>query len=168
MAPWLDMTPTPTDVGTFRNTHAAVGGEARAAAPLPVKGKTLERDDTSSVSSHGGGGVPSRPGSTEPPHSGRPPPITTSLQHQQQQQQSSGGGGGGPGNMPSGISVQELKQMTALRMAHEQAHLRASSPFASGESPPSTRASEPGLRLCRALRSFLLALNVRLAKKCGI
>lgn len=142
-APWLlfDMTPTPTDVGTYRNTLHAVGGEARSAAPLPIKGKQqpgLERDDTSSVSSHGGGGggVPSRPGSTEPPHRGRPPPITTSLQ---QQQQSGGGGGGGPGNMPSGISVQELKQMTALRMAHEQAHHRTSSPFASGE-PPLDRA----------------------------
>ena len=159
------MAPTPTDAGTYRNTQTvggeALGGEARAAAPLPMTGKGFERDDTSSVSSHGGGGVPSRPSSTEPPHRGRPPPITTSLQQQQQQQQSSGGGGG-PGNMPSGISVQELKQMTALRMAHEQAHLRASSPFASGESPLRAT-SEPGLPLCSAR-----ALNVRVAKNGGI
>lgn len=38
-------------------------------------------------------------------------------------------GGAGPGNMPSGISVQELKQMTALRMAHAQGHVRVVSPF---------------------------------------
>lgn len=31
--------------------------------------------------------------------------------------------------MPSGISVQELKQMTALRMAHAQGHVRVVSPF---------------------------------------
>lgn len=154
------MTPTPTDVGTYRNTHA-VGGEARAAAPLPMKGKAVERDDTSSVSSHGGGGVPSRPGSTEPPHRGRPPPITTSLQNQQQQST----GGGGPGNMPSGISVQELKQMTALRMAHEQAHLRASSPFASGESPFRARKRA---RCTPASRARDYHVRVYIAKKCGM
>lgn len=44
----------------YRNTPHAVGGGARAAAPLPIKGMqqpSLERDDTSSVSSDGGGGV---------------------------------------------------------------------------------------------------------------
>ncbi|CAM9920432.1 unnamed protein product, partial [Discosporangium mesarthrocarpum] len=37
--------------------------------------------------------------------------------------------GTGPGGMPSGISVQELKQMTALRMAHAQGHLYVANPY---------------------------------------
>lgn len=41
--------------------------------------------------------------------------------------------GTGPGNMPSGISVLELKQMTALRMAHAQGHLGGASSFPYGE-----------------------------------
>lgn len=126
------MSPSPTDVGGYRNTPSlgTGGGSVTPAIPIPLKkggaeGGTPQHEDSGSLSS--------RPSSAEVGSVGssstqdRPLPISASSSLEQQT--STASVGGGSGNMPSGISVQELKQMTALRMAHEQGHLRVVSPF---------------------------------------
>lgn len=117
--------------GTTLTTEALLlsAVAAPSASKPPVAAAALLLEDTSSVSTHG----------ASPP----PVPISTAstavqLPHQEQQD----GGGelveaarvGSAGNLSSGISVGDLKKMTALRMAnhHHHHHQRlrdASSPF---------------------------------------
>lgn len=107
------MSPTPTDV-SYRTANAMDRGPAHANAPGPVKGL---RED------HMGVSVDNRASR-----------LNGNASHGAQALPTGGTGNGvGPGNMSSGISVQELKQMTALRMAQEQGHLRVVSPFSYGE-----------------------------------
>lgn len=127
------MSPSPADVG-YRSSSLDAGRSRELNTSLPTKESGLqwnERSGGNSQNGVGGGGggkggrtALSRTSSAEPVTRGRPPPVSASLP--------SGSGsvaGCGPVNMPSSISVQELKQMTALRMAHEQGHLRVVSPF---------------------------------------
>lgn len=139
------MSPTPTDVcsdsiiaGNLQQattTTTALAPPVKDEPPLSSTESTALGEDTSSVSSHG---APSpRPGSTEPSPPGRqslrPPVISTTAAATGQHK--SGSDGAGAGNLPSGISVQELKKATALRMAsqQQQAHLRVASPFSYGK-----------------------------------
>lgn len=121
------MSPTPTDVGSYQgNGQAAVSGHGTT-APIPVKGGP-QREWEDSGSSHGAPVASESRGAPPPRPSSAAGSVTSS-----QQGASSQANSGGPGHMPSGISVQELKQMTALRMAHEQGHIRVVSPFHYGE-----------------------------------
>lgn len=123
------MSPTPTDVGSYQgNGQATVAGHGTT-IPIPVKvGPQHERED--SASSNGAPVAPDSRGAPPP----RPNSAAGSVTSSQQSASCQAANGGGPGHMPSGISVQELKQMTALRMAHEQGHLRVVSPFHYSES----------------------------------
>lgn len=120
------MSPTTTD------TVTTVAPATAPEVPSPMKEVSLDRDDSACSSQSSGapssGAGTARLGSPESRSAGtalRPPPINTTAASEKDLARV----GGGPGNMPSGISVQELKQMTALRMAHEQGHVRVVSPF---------------------------------------
>lgn len=156
------MSPSPADVG-YRSSSLDAGRNRELSTSLPTKESGLqwnERSGGSSQSGVGGGGgkggrtALSRTSSAEPVTRGRPPPVSTSLP--------SGSGtlaGCGPVNMPSSISVQELKQMTALRMAHEQGHLRVVSPFRfSGKTrfPPCYFVAFHGKRTSQDNQHFIL------------
>lgn len=139
------MSPTPTDVGSSVNSQQTTALPAETTTPAVAPAPPLKEEprlsaeaaaalgeDTSSVSSHGAPSSP-RPGSAEPqqpPRPSLPPPIsiTTTGQHE------AAAGGGSDDNLPSGISVQELKKATALRMANQQqAHLRVVGSFGYGK-----------------------------------
>lgn len=106
---------------------------------LSAEETAAQGEDTSSVSSHGASS-PGRPGSTEPPpppgrQSSLPPAMistTATAEHEV------GSDVAGASNLPSGISVQELKKATALRMANQQqqAHLRVVNPYGYGGKRP--------------------------------
>lgn len=122
------MSPTPTDVVSLagnsqQTTNLPLLLSVKEEPPLSAAEAAPLGEDTSSVSPHGA--FSPRPGSAEP--AGRqslPPPISTAAATTGQQHERSGD------NLPSGISVQELKKATALRMANQQqAHLRVASSF---------------------------------------
>lgn len=111
------------------------GAPPAPAAPVPVKGRAaaaaaILREDTSSVGSRGAPSPPIANGSGQ----------SSSVQPQYHQEEEEEGKhqppAAGPGNLSSGISIEELKKMTALRMANQQqqAHLRVVSPFSCGKS----------------------------------
>lgn len=107
------MSPTPTDV-SYRSANTMDRGSAYVANPGPLKGV---REEHAVVAADA-----------------RVTRMNGNTSSSSQAFSSNGtGNGAGPGNMSSGISVQELKQMTALRMAQAQGHLRVVSPFQYGE-----------------------------------
>ncbi|CAM9864260.1 unnamed protein product, partial [Scytosiphon promiscuus] len=160
------MAPAPTDVddGTRnpereQEEHPKTGGRsvrgrpafpapAAKAAPVPIKGNAaavtaaavavgMLREDTSSVGSRGG---PSPTINGSPTSSSVQPPRLEEEDGEEEQPPPAAG----PGNLSSGISIEELKKMTALRMANQQqqAHLRVVSPFDYGG--PAEEGGRPG------------------------
>lgn len=106
------MSPTPTDV-SYRSGNGMDRAFDNVTASATLKGV---RDEHVSLAR---GGRSSRSTGNSSNSSQTPPAAP--------------GNGAGPGNMSGGISVQELKQMTALRMAQAQGHLGVVSSFPYGE-----------------------------------